>query len=191
MSDADDMACLREYVRTGSEPAFARIVRRHATRVYAAALRTVRDPHAAEDVTQTVFCILGRKARPLAEREVSISAWLVTTARFTAIDARRRLLRQREHERRAARLKPESDEGENQRANGTPILALLQDGLARLKQNDRRVIVLRYLENRGMRELAQEMGCTEEAARQRLGRALEKLRQTRGAMGVLRKSVEA
>src|SRR5579859_5119170 len=177
MSDADDMACLREYVRTGSGPAFARLVRRHGNLVYAAALRTTRDPHAAEDVAQTAFAILGRKAHLLANREVSISAWLVKTARFAAIDARRRLLRRREHERQAARLKPECDGGKNPSINGVGILAPIEEAMARLKPKDRQVIALRYFENRAMRDVAQELGCTEEAARQRLGRAIEKLRK--------------
>src|SRR3954470_24700107 len=113
MSDADDMACLREYVRTGSSPAFARIVRRHRKRVHAVALRQLRDAHAAEDVTQAVFTILDRKARLLVERDALISAWLVTTARFAAIDARRQLLRRRKHELRASRLRRDLDGGEN------------------------------------------------------------------------------
>lgn len=176
MSEADDIACLREYVRTGSGLAFARIVRKHGKRVFATALRTVRDAHAAEDVAQTVFAALGSKAQLLTEREVSISAWLVTTARFTAIDARRRLLRRRQHERRAAAMKRESVDGENGCGLNAVIRAGVEDALGRLRPTDRRMIALRYLEGRGIRELAEELGCTEDAARQRLGRAVEKLR---------------
>ncbi len=180
MSDAGDLECLREYVRTGCGRAFERIVRRHARMVYAAALRTVHDPDAAEDVAQTVFSILGRKARLLVEREAVISAWLATTARFTAIDTRRRMLRRREHERRAAGLKRERDGGSDGSVNELKDLRVVEEAVARLKPKDRQVIVKRYFENQGIAELARDFGCTEEALRQRLGRAVEKLRKVLG-----------
>ena len=184
MGDADDMDCLREYVRTGCGRAFEQIVRRHARTVSAAALRIVHDPHAAEDVAQTVFSILGRKARLLSEREVSLSAWLVTTARFTAIDTRRRLLRRRHHERRAAGLKRECDGcgfGNDDDLGG---FSRIEEALARLKPKDRRVIAMRYFDSLDMAGLARDLGCTEEAARQRLGRAVGRLRKVLGRTAI-------
>jgi RNA polymerase sigma-70 factor (ECF subfamily) len=177
MSDADDMAALREYVRTGSQPAFARIVRRHRGLVCAAAMRLVRDAHAAEDVAQMVFAALGRKAPFLVEREVLVSAWLVTTARFTAIDARRRIDRQRAHERWAARLKRERSRLDEAGGGTNHVTALIGDSVHRLRPKDRQIITLRYFEGLSIRELAETLGCTEEAVRQRLGRAVERLRK--------------
>src|SRR6266567_3916655 len=96
MRDAD---LLRDYLKRNSETAFEELVRRYAGLVSSTAQRQVHDAHLAQDVTQTVFCLLARKAHNLTA-EVSLAGWLYRATCFTAAKAmrteRRRQCRERE-----------------------------------------------------------------------------------------------
>ena len=72
----DDAQLLRRYVEEGSEPAFRELVDRQIHLVYSTARRIVAgDSHLAQDVTQTVFADLARKAALLSRVKV-LSGWL-------------------------------------------------------------------------------------------------------------------
>src|SRR6266849_1466250 len=92
----DDLNLLREFARNNSEEAFAALVSRHVNLVYSVALRQVRDAHLAEEITQTVFIILARKAGSLTSKTV-ISGWLYRAARYASAKA---LTRQRRRQHR-------------------------------------------------------------------------------------------
>src|ERR1700689_1449722 len=82
----DDMDLVRQYARCKSEEAFAALVSRHVNLVYSVALRQVRDPHLAEEITQTVFVILARKAGSLSPK-TGFSGGLYRPARSAAAKA--------------------------------------------------------------------------------------------------------
>src|ERR687892_640147 len=93
----EDVQLLRRFAETGDEAAFRELVARHLDLVYSAALRQLNgDTHLAEDVAQTVFADLARKARTL-RRGVVLSGWVYEAARFAAAKA------VRSEERRRAR----------------------------------------------------------------------------------------
>src|SRR5690349_2856873 len=97
MQDAD---LLREYADTRSETAFAELVRRYLNLVYSAALRQVRDPHVAEEITQAVFIVLTQKAGRLP-RSVVLSGWLLRATQFAASNHIRGSVRRAQREQEA------------------------------------------------------------------------------------------
>src|SRR5213592_4004820 len=97
---SDDMALVREFAASQSEPAFAALVQRHLGLVHSAAVRQVGDAHLAEEITQAVFIILARKAPSLGPKTI-LSAWLYRTARYAAANALRARRRRHHREREA------------------------------------------------------------------------------------------
>src|SRR5436190_9864930 len=109
MQSVDDWELLRNYATRGSDDAFEMLVKRHVDLVYSAALRQVRDPVVASEVTQTVFIILARKARTL-NRATVLSGWLYRTAQFAGAKTLRSESRRRHHEQEATLMRPEPND---------------------------------------------------------------------------------
>jgi RNA polymerase sigma factor (sigma-70 family) len=169
----DDMALLREYARNQSEAAFATLVSRHVDLVYSVALRQVREPHLAEEITQAVFIVLARKADKIPPQAV-LSGWLCRTARYASANLltiqRRRQHREQEAHMQSMLNEPESDVW-------AQIAPLLDGAMEQLGKKDHDAVVLRFFEGRSLNEVGQVLGASEEAAKKRVSRALEKLRQ--------------
>jgi RNA polymerase sigma factor (sigma-70 family) len=168
-----DCELLRGYAETKSEEAFAELVRRHVNLVYSAALRQVNgDAHLAQDVAQTVFTNLARKAAPLSCR-ASLTGWLYTSAHFAAAKIVRGENRRRDREEKYMR-EPISETAPEPDWN--KLRPVLDEVMHELKEADREAILLRYFENRPFAEIGEKFGLNENAARRRVERALEKLR---------------
>jgi RNA polymerase sigma factor (sigma-70 family) len=170
----EDAECLRRYAREGSEPAFSELVNRHADLVYGAALRQVRDPSLAEDVAQAVFVVLARKAGGLG-REVCLPGWLYRTTRFAAARAVRGEIRRQRREQEAARMQLSLETAEADSA-WEQIAPLLDDAMAQLRKRDCNALVLRFFQNKNLKEVGAALGLSEDAAQKRISRSISRLR---------------
>ncbi len=199
MTETDDIQLLRDFSERQSDAAFAALVTRHVNLVYSVAWRQTGNPHAAEEITQAVFIILARKAGSLAggwlrrprRREdeawrrgvaaTSISGWLYQTARLTAANFLRGQIRRQQREQEAYM---QSLSNESEPDVWLQIAPLLDDALGKLGERDRHAIVLRFFENQSLGEVGAALGASEDAAKMRVNRALEKLRKIFSKRGV-------
>jgi uncharacterized protein (TIGR03435 family) len=189
MSEPDDHDLLAQYAqgpRENSEAAFAALAERHVNLVYSTALRSVGNAHAAQEIAQAVFIILANKAGKLSRRVV-LSGWLYQTTRLTAANFLRGEFRRQKREQEAfmqsTLQEPADDPAWRQ------IAPLLDDALAKLGECDRNAIVLRFFENKNLREVGLALGASEDAAKMRVNRALEKLRKIFGQRGAVLSAV--
>ena len=180
MSEPDDHQLLAEFARTSSEAAFAALVQRHVNLVYSTARRSVGNAHAAEEIAQAVFIILTQKAGRLSSRIV-LSGWLYQTTRLTAANFLRGEIRRQQREQESYMQSTLNQPGENV---WPQIAPLLDDALGKLGERDRNAIVLRFLENKSLAEVGAALSASEDAAKMRVNRALEKLRKLFTKRGV-------
>jgi RNA polymerase sigma factor (sigma-70 family) len=183
-SNQDDAELLRRSHGPQGEDAFAELVRRHIRLVHNAALRQVGgDDAAAADVTQLVFAQLARRAFILARHPAWIG-WLHTTTRRIATHHIRSEARRKQRELGA--------HVESARLNGPPapdpewarLRPVLDEALNELADADRVTILLRHFEQRPFSEIGSRLGVTEDAARVRTSRALERLRVRLAKRGI-------
>jgi RNA polymerase sigma factor (sigma-70 family) len=186
-----DLDLLGQFAREKSQDAFTTLVNRHVNLVYSAALRQVRSPQLAQEIAQSVFADLARNAGKLSgaglQSARSVTPWLYAVTRRTAIDMIRKESRRQLREQIAV----EMNDMNATSADWTQIEPLLEDAMAALDETDRSAVLLRYFENKSLREVGEALGTNEDAAQKRVSRAVERLREffskrniTMGASGL-------
>lgn len=181
MDSLTDQQLLADYAERHAEAAFAELVQRHIDLVHSAALRMVRDPHLAEDVTQNAFLALAKNASRLTACPV-LSGWLHATARNLAANAIRSDIRRRARELEAATMNDMLSTAPH--ASWEEIAPYLDAGLSELSAPDRDAVLLRYFQKKSAQEIAALLGVSAEAAQKRVSRGVERLREFFAQHGV-------
>jgi RNA polymerase sigma-70 factor (ECF subfamily) len=162
-----DPAAFRAFYDRWSEPVLAYFQRR------------VDDPHVALDLTAETFAIVFEKRTRFRWRGSSAGAWVFGIAKNLLRHYLRTLSIQRRAIDRLGVQLPDYDDQSLRRVeelvDNAELRALVRDALASRTDADRRVLELRFLEGRDYAEIAEALGCTNNAARVRCHRALTRL----------------
>ncbi len=147
---------------------FADLYEQNFDRVYAYIAYRVRSRAEAEDLTAEVFHQALRKLAQFEWRGVPFVAWLLRIA-ANAI-----------HDRRTAAAREQEMPAEEPEAPGAEAIieqrALLAQLVETLPDDQRLVVIRRFVEQRSIREIARELGRSEGAVKQLQFRALQALR---------------
>lgn len=182
--DASDADLLRAFIESRDDLAFGRIVARHAAGVRRIALLETGNAAAAEDVTQATFIVLSRRPKPAlrsARRKSTAELWLHQVARYAAANWRR--AEHRRHRREKAAAVP--DRAPSDPTQPTDLAEAVAAALRTLRRRDRRLILLRHVEEKPWSEVAAAVSMSPEAARKATDRASDRLRMALQNQGII------
>ncbi len=154
----------------------ARLLEQHRDAILRVCRRVLRHPQDAEDACQEVLMEVHRQAGSVQD-PAAFPGWLYRTALHTALDFRRKRGRERAREARAAA-------GAAARRPSDDLSESVYEGLARLDDDSRALVVEHYLGGRSMRDLAAERGCSRISIWKRLRNVRKRLQSTVGSAAV-------
>lgn len=166
----NDHELLAAYVQ-GDERAFDTLVERYFRMVYATAARQMGDFHLAEEVAQTVFLILSRKARGFSPR-ATVCGWLMQTTRFVCRDA----IKMRRRQEKERELQAATEHTMQTTTESGALEALLDEALLTLKTEEHAGVFARFVEGKNFKEIGEMLAISEDTAQKRISRSLDKLR---------------
>jgi len=170
--EASDQELLGE-IRSGSDMAFGRLMRRYRRLVYRVAYGFTGEQESALDVVQETFLkvhtgLAGYRG------EASLRNWIVRIAANEAMNWNRSASRRPTTELdESVFLRPDVQEDHEERASRARAL---ERSLSSLAPRHRLAIVLRYFGEKSTQEIAAALECSEGTARNILFRGLRKLR---------------
>ncbi|MGH4018167.1 MAG: RNA polymerase sigma factor SigM [Pseudonocardiaceae bacterium] len=157
---------------SGDPHAFSELVRRHRDRMWAVALRTLRDPDEAADALQDAFISAFRAAGSFRGQS-QVSTWLHRIVVNACLDRMRR--------RQARATAPLPEEGPGEPAAPRDAIAdretrlAVADALAELPPDQRAAVVLVDVQGYSVAETAELLGVAEGTVKSRCARARVKL----------------
>ena len=179
----DDSTLLRRFAAQRDEAALAELVGQHLGLVYHTALRRADgDVPLAEEATQATFVLLAEKAAELCTHP-ELAGWLHTTVGLKLRDLQRSESRRHQRERLATEMQERHDEPVADEM-WSRVRPLIDDILLELPATDRAAVLLRYFEGRTFAEVGEALRLSENAARMRVERALERMQVVFAKRGV-------
>jgi RNA polymerase sigma factor (sigma-70 family) len=167
---------LFKLVQTGDREAFRVVFRQHQQPVYLAAFGVLRSRNDAEEIMQDTFLTMWKKRAKITLVGESTLPWLVTTARFLAMNRRRALARNAsaplDEANQLADRAPSPEAETIAREHAEQIDALISS----MPQVDQAILHLCLIEELSYEQAAHQLGISHGALRNRLSRLKTRLR---------------
>ncbi len=157
--------------------AYETLLQRHEQVLYAVCLRLIGNQQDAEDVAQDVMLKVFTAIQKF-EGRAAFKTWLLRIARNACAD---RVKKKVVSERHADSFRYETPDHSEQVYEEDHMLTLL----GKMEQNDREILTLRYVADFSLNEIAEITDLSLSAAKMRLYRATDKLRELAKAGGVI------
>ncbi len=157
----------------GNFEAFGELYNIYLERIYRYVFYQVRDKMTAEDLTEEVFLKAWKSIDTCRGKEQTFSSWLYRIAHNHVIDNLRSQRKYLSTDMEALAEVSSPELGEEGKLERQEMLEVISD----LPQNQKQVIILKFIEGLGNREIGQVMGKSQGAIRVLQMRALATLRE--------------
>ena len=177
----DDIVLIQR-ILAGDAIAFEHLVRKYQKQVHTLAWRKIRDFHVAEDITQEAFLQVYQKLETL-EDPTRFPRWLYVITDRLCIAWLRKNQRHIEPLEDAAIAEVATEAysryvaSEHARTFAEARRDVVEELLAKLKEGNRTVIMLHYLEGMTYAEISNFLGVSENTIKSRLRRARQQLKR--------------
>jgi len=155
---------------------FAELYEENFERVYAYAIARVRDRAEAQDVTAEVFLHALKHLTQFKWRGTPFAAWLYRIAANEIRDRARRAAREQSVEVKENATAEDFDRDLDEVEERAQLFRMVKD----LPEDQQKVVKMRFVEEKSIREIAQGLGRSEGAVKQLQFRALQSLRDRLG-----------
>jgi RNA polymerase sigma-70 factor (ECF subfamily) len=167
---------LVERARRGDADAFGLLVVRHQDRLYTAVLRFCGDAEDARDIVQRAFINAWRRLDSF-KGDSAFSTWMYRIAFNESVSHRRDGGRRRPVQMPETGVDPADDRRPGDGLDREDDRRVVQQALDLLDPEERKILILKELEDRSYDDIAAILGIPKGTVRSRLFRARESLRE--------------
>lgn len=162
--------------RGGDQAILAVFYRRHRRTVYLAAFSVLDSRSDAEEILQDAFVLMWSRRGSITLVGNSTLPWLVTTARYLALNRGRAIARRRTDSFAAVGELASVARSPLGEALASELRDEIQAAIAKLSEVDRAIVELCLIEELSYKQAAHRLGLTMSAVRNRLSRLRAQLR---------------